>query len=411
MDFSLEYSKEQEEFAYQVRAWADSNIPQDYTFPADPAKLSYEQYQMQREVGRKLGEKGWLVPMFPKEYGGGGLSLDMDVVLEQELYKYGMEIPPYYDLGLMLAAPAVLTLGTEEQKKNFLPPMLMGDVVTWQLFTEPEAGSDLANVKTTAIREGNHFVINGQKMFVGGMYEPEQFWLLARTDPDAPRHKNLGMFIVPSDLPGITVNPINLLSPGDIRISSSAGTKNMVFLDNVNVPQFHLIGGETDGWMVANTTLEVEHGNIGSITGNRVADKFLDQCKTNPYILKRFRENPQLIDEVIDIYIGCQIERLFVLRNFWLRYAREPHSYEGNQTSLYGKEFNFKLSSAILNVLGPYALTNDPQCKLEEIFEVQQRVGIAAHIPGGTAEIQKVQMARRLGIGRTEREKAAKLAI
>ena len=80
MDFSLEYSKEQEEFAYQVRAWADSNIPQDYTFPADPAKLSYEQYQMQREVGRKLGEKGWLVPMFPKEYGGGGLSLDMDVI-------------------------------------------------------------------------------------------------------------------------------------------------------------------------------------------------------------------------------------------------------------------------------------------------------------------------------------------
>ena len=166
MDFSLEYTKEQEEFAVEVREWLEENVPKDLVSPRDPVKQSYEQWLQRRELGRKLGKKGWLYPSYPREYGGGGLDADHCQVLMQELAERHLGLPPYHDSGGVLGAPAILALGTEEQKKRILPTILTGERATWQLFTEPEAGTDEANQKTNAlrsVREGDHFIVNGGK--------------------------------------------------------------------------------------------------------------------------------------------------------------------------------------------------------------------------------------------------------
>ena len=175
--------------------------------PADPADLTWDQYQLRRELGRKLGDKGWLWPTAPAEYGGGGLDVDSAVVIEEEIDSFGLSLPPYYDSGGRLGGNSILVWGTEEQKQAFLPPIFTGRVRTWQLLSEPEAGSDLANVKTQAIRDGDEYVLNGQKIFVGSDHGCDYMWTITVTDPEAKRHENLGWFMVPPTCPASPSSP------------------------------------------------------------------------------------------------------------------------------------------------------------------------------------------------------------
>ena len=415
MDFSLDYTKEQEEFAKEVRAWLDENTPKELVTTRDPQKMSREQWQMRRELGRKLGEKGWLYPGYPREYGGGGLGGAQSSVLTLELAERGLGLPPYYDSG-RLAAPAILAAGTDEQKKRLLPPILKGEALSWQLFTEPEAGTDEANQQTNALRhqrENDHFIVNGQKIFVGGLYSPpEQFLLLTRSDPEAPRHQNLAMFIAPADLPGVSIQPLDLFPSGTFgqlcgRTPYSApAVKHSVFFDDVRIHESYLIGEERGGWRVTNATLTVEHGDRDTAGGgqavpkNVVVEKFLEQCRSNPIIVNRLKENPHLLENVVNVYIGGQIERLLAIRNAWLPMSGKRTPYAGPQLQLYSKMFGGKLTADMAQVLGPYAIINDEEWGLDEsIFEVAERAGVC-FAPGGTPEALKIIISRALAIGR-----------
>ena len=283
MDFEPKYSQEQERFRGEVRAWLEENVPDELERPADSKDITYEGYQAYRALGRRLGEKGWLWPTAPVEYGGGGLAIDYTIVIEEELDRLGLSAPPYYDSGGRLGGNSILVWGTDEQKGHFLPPIIKGEVRTWQLLTEPGAGSDLAGVKISAVRDGDDYVINGQKIFVGSSHGAEQFWMLTCTDSDAPRHQNLGWFIVPADAPGITVTPMDLLIASG-ESGAGSGVKNTVFFDDVRVPAFNLIGGENNGWKVATTHLELEHGSGGSVRRNRVVERLFEMMRACRYI-------------------------------------------------------------------------------------------------------------------------------
>ena len=428
MDFSpTGYTKEQEEFAKEVREWLDENIPKDMIFPRDPLKVSYEQFQKRRELARKFGEKGWLYPSYPREYGGGGLDAAHSAVIRQEVAKRKLMLPPYHCAGGTLGAPAIMSCGTEEQKKRHLPPILRDGAVTWELFTEPEAGSDEANQQTKAlrsVREKDYFIVNGGKIFVGGLYPPpDLFLLLTRSDMDAPRHENLAMFLAPANLPGISTIPLDLFVPGPFGTVSGQSTvgadgiKYQVFFDDVRIHESYLIGGERDGWRVASATLEVEHGGrerdelerrpTGATGGGRgrsflsmprnyMAQKFLDQCKNNPNIAKRIRENPQLLDSMVNVYIGAEKERLFSLRNA----GGMGGVYGGTHSQLYSKNFSIRLITEMARVLGPYTMTSDDEWGLDEsLFEVGQR-GALCLAPMGTPEVLKIVLSRALAIGR-----------
>jgi len=410
MDFEPTYTEEQEKLRTMVRDWLKDNMPSDIEHPPDPVDLTYEQYQKRRELGRRLGAKGWLWPTAPVEYGGGGLSLDHSVVIEEEIDRYGMTLPPYYDSGGKLGGASVLVWGTEEQKQFFLPNIFKGEVRTWQLLSEPEAGSDLANVKSTAVRDGDDYIINGQKVFVGSGLGCDYMWTLTVTDTDAPRHQNLGWFMIPADLSGITIQPMDLLISGG-ESGAGSGVKNTVYFDNVRVPAFNLIGGENEGWKVATTHLELEHGTGGRISRNWLVDRLFDYCQTTERRGQPLSKDSDVRDRLVDIYIEAEVSRLFNLRNYWMSHSGATITYEGPQASYHRKMSGLRQAGAILDILGPAALTYDPERGAGEgHVEAYMRSALIAIHPGGTADIQKVIMARRIGIGREVKEKAGALA-
>jgi len=418
MNFSNEYNKEQKEFAKEVRTWLKNNIPKGLIKPRSILKMSREQWEMRRELCRKLGEKGWLYPSYSREYGGGGLGGDKAAVLSIEMAKQGLSLPPLYDSG-KLAAPTLLACATDEQKKRLLPPILKGEAITWQLFTEPEAGTDEANQQTNALRsvkEQEYFNVNGSKIFVGAIYAPpDQFLLLTRSSLEAPRHQNLAMFLAPANLPGVQIYPLDLFPEGTLSqvcyqsSDSAPGVKHSVFFEDVKIHESYLIGGDQDGWKVTNATLTVEHGDRDSdhagtgaafIPQNQLVEKFLDQCRNNPEIKSRLLENPQLQGDMVEAYIGGQIERLFYMRNAGLPRAGRRAAYAGPQTTLFTKNLGLNMTSYLSRVLGPYALTSDEKWALEDgLFEVCARSGLCL-APGGTPEALKIVISRALRIGR-----------
>ena len=324
MDFEPRYTAEQEAFRTEVQDWLRDNIPAGIQHPADSIDLTYEQYQLRRELGRRLGDKGWLWPTAPEEYGGGGLTVDHSVVLEEEIDNYNLSLPPYYDSGGRLGGNSILVWGSEEQKQEFLPKIFKGEIRTWQLLTEPEAGSDLANAKTAARRDGDDYVINGQKVYVGSAHGSDYMWTITCTDPEGDRHHNLSWFMVPSNLPGISVFPMDLLSSAG-ESGAGSGVKNIVYFDNVRVPARNLIGGENEGWKVATTHLELEHGTGGRIGRNWIVDRIFDYCKSNNRRGEALSKDPDVRERLIDIYIDAEIGRLFQLRNYWMRHSGVPH--------------------------------------------------------------------------------------
>ena len=408
MDFELEWTPEQDAFRAEAREWVERNVPNVPDHP-DPAKLTRAEYDLQREFGRKLGAKGWLYPTMPAEYGGGGLSMELAMILEEELDRYNMPLPPYYDTGGKLGSMAILVWGSDEQKEHFLPRMLRGEVRTWQLLTEPESGSDLASVRTTATRDGDEYVVNGTKIFVGSSHGAQYSWTIVVTDPNAERHANLGWLMIPMNLPGITVEPMDLLFVGGER-GAASGIKNTVYFDNVRVPAFNLVGGENNGWKVAATHLEIEHGLLRSaVREDPLTERVFE------YARKAYGTDsgvdPDVAERLVDFYIDSEVTRLLHFRNYAWRGQGRQLTYEGPQAYLYQKRSQLAKARAVLDIMGPQALVEAPSewAVAEGHVEAHQRAAIVDQHPGGTAEIQRVIIARRLGIGRSSREEPGKL--
>ena len=199
----------------------------------------------------KLGEKGWLAPAWPKKYGGADMSVLQQFVLSQELNMAGA---PTSRAMLNLVGPTIMLHGTDEQKAEHLPPMLRGEVAWCQGFSEPGSGSDLASLQTRAVRDGDEYVVNGQKIWTSGAHRADWMFMLARTDPDAPKHRGISYLLFPMKQPGITVRPLINMANGHVF--------NEVFFEDVRVPVRNRIGEENRGWYVGTTTLDFERSNI-----------------------------------------------------------------------------------------------------------------------------------------------------
>jgi alkylation response protein AidB-like acyl-CoA dehydrogenase len=234
-------------------------------------------------------------------------------------------------------------------------------------------------------------------------------WTIVVTDPEQPRHENLGWLLIPYDTPGVEVRPMELLTAGG-EGGASPGLKHTVFFENARVPAFNLVGGENNGWRVATTHLELEHGGGGMIRRNKVVDQFIDYCTTTKLNGQTLSKDPDVREAMTDVYIKNEIVRLFGLRTYWLSHAHKPRSYEGPQLSYCRKMTALDMAETILRAVGPYTLTNDPEWgPLNGLLEHYQRAAVVGLHPGGTTDIQKVIMSRRIGIGRTVKEQAGRL--
>jgi len=391
MEFQITYTKEQEEFRKEVRAWLD----EVGKMPAELGEVSIhgnqitdEQREWRRGIRQKLGNKGWLYATMPKEYGGGGLTTDHDIIIKEELKDHFGE-----DVNAGGTAVAGMYIyGTEEQKQKLLKPLLRGDIDHGLLWTEPDCGVDLASVKVRATKDGDDFIINGVKCYISSV-NPDYMWLLAVTDPDAPRHANLGHFFAPNHLPGITWQRMELIN---------RGTQHFVFFDNVRVPREYLIGGETQGWQVAQSALELEHGAAGGLFGatDEVVDGLIEAWQEGK--VHSLAQGDAAREHLVDSLIRSRVNGLISRRNFWMFRAHERQSYHGSQKVWYGRETRIRTSFDMLSLLGPHSLVEDKAWGLlGGKIEAAQRTGSMATHAAGSYEIDKVIIARRIGMSRT----------
>ncbi len=230
----------------------------DFELPAedDPRRLAVRRWLAEHPDpdGRILAEAGYVVPHWPRPYG-----LDADplhqLIIDDELRRAGVKRPDNA-IGIGWAAPTIALAGTPEQQARYLPTIFSGEEFWCQMFSEPEAGSDLANLATRAVRDGDEYLVNGSKIWTSGGHKAQFGILIARTDPDAPKHKGISYFICPTDLPGITMTPIIDMT--------TAHSFNQVFFDNVRLPASLRVGDEGDGWRLAKVTLANERVSLSS---------------------------------------------------------------------------------------------------------------------------------------------------
>ena len=262
----LTYPPEAEAFRSEIRTWLQENLPEGWGTP-DFVQTREERKEFLAAWTNKLFDGGWICASWPKEYGGKGLSLMESVVLNEEFAR--AEAPLRADFfGDTLVGPTILQWGTEEQKKQFIPGILNGTIAWCQGFSEPDAGSDLASLKTSAVRDGDEWVINGQKVWTTQAQYADYIFLLARTNPDAPKHAGISYLLVPMKQPGIEVRPIEQVD--------GSSEFNEVFFTNARCPVENVIGGVDNGWKVAMTTLGFERGTSAT-TGHRRFLRELEQ--------------------------------------------------------------------------------------------------------------------------------------
>lgn len=400
MDFSLQSDPpEIAAFRKEVRAWLQENMrgSEHLRWSASwSTRENDEEYRFRRNLAGKLGRKGWLFPMFPVEYGGAGLTIDHQFVLETELDQYGISLNHVFYTIARIVAPVILKWGSEEQKREFLPPMVRGEISVWQVLTEPQGGSDVANCQTKAIRDGDHYVVNGQKVMVGHHLPPDFLWTLVCTDPTRPRHENLGWLHIPANLPGITIQHMLLMM----------GIKNAVFFDDVRVPAKYLVGGENKGWKVADTHLELEHGGEGRVGTDPLVERVVEYCQQMKVGGKPLMEETHVRDIIADMMIELHTVNLMARRNFWHRFAREPHPYGGAQFRYYQRMARLRNGERLQQIMGCDALVPNPSVHEVVDFEYVVRSGPGQLHGGGTLDTDRLVFARRVGLGRPTKEKA-----
>jgi alkylation response protein AidB-like acyl-CoA dehydrogenase len=298
----LSYPSDAQEFRAEIRAWLEENLPAGWTdddFEMTPA----ERKAFNEGWPARLFDGGWICATWPQEYGGKGLSTMQGVVLSEEFAR--VKAPLRADFfGDTLVGPTILQWGTEEQKREFLPRILNGTMRWCQGFSEPNSGSDLASLKTTAVLDGDEWIINGQKVWTTGGHHADYCFLLTRTDPDAPKHKGISYLLVPMRQPGVEVRGI--VQPD--------GTAEFceVFFSDARCPKDNVVGGVNNGWKVANSTLAFERG-MSATTGYR---RFEEEYKL---MVEAATANGSITDPLIRQGLARYFTKIQILRINGLR--------------------------------------------------------------------------------------------
>jgi len=342
MDFEL--TPEQQQLEQEIYAHMEELItPELETELADyPEGGSVEDAPLFNKLIRQLGREGWLGLGWPKDYGGRGLStIEQYMAMDAILGYYGIPIPI---LSLNTVGPAIMWHGNEEQKKRFLPGILAGELNVAIGYTEPEAGSDLASLRTKATKDGDGYIINGQKIFTTLAHFADYVWLAARTDPNVPKHKGISIFMVDTKSPGVKIEP--LYTMGGFR-------SNFTFFDDVCVPKDCLIGEENKGWRYISSQLAMERLSVVPHSRlRRTLEEMIHWGKTNELDGKPVIQEPWVRNSLSDLAVDIEVNRLFNYRVAWqVTQGVEPYS-EASMAKVFGSELINKVNGISLRIMG-----------------------------------------------------------
>lgn len=385
------FTAEQEKFRQEIRAFLDAELPPDWVGYVAPTTGDHigsreDGWQVFRDIARKLGEKGWLSLFWPKEYGDQSRSYVDYLIFSEEIARRGS--PGYNPIAVKMLAPTLIDYGTEEQKERHLKSIAKGQEFWCEGFSEPDAGSDLASLQTKAMKDGNHFIINGQKTWSTFADYSDWCCLLARSDPHSRRARGLSFFLVDLSTPGITLRPIENMA-GDLHFSQ-------IFLEDVRVPRENLVGRENEGWQVAQALLGYERSSIEFVAMvQSMIERLTKFVKAVPGI--------QVIharDLLARLAIEAEIGRLINYRVAWLHDKGMATDWHAAMTKLYSTDLFKHAASAAMQLLGLYGQLDKREdiAPLRGWIEHFYLVSFGATIAAGTSEIQKNIIALR-GLG------------
>jgi len=346
MDFK--YSEEDEAFRHEFRRWLEANMPRDWRDDgelADPDTRT--EFERRRGWHRKLYDAGWMCIHWPKEFGGRGATLMQQFVYHQELDR--AKAPPVVNFqGIARVGPTLMQWGTPEQKARFIPKIPSAEEIWCQGLSEPNHGSDLAAVETRAVDSGDHFVVNGSKVWTSNAHHADFSTLLCRSDTTAPKHRGLSYLLVDLKSPGVTIRPL-------VQITGESGF-NQVYFEDVVVPKANLVGQKNQGWMVAITNMMFERTIHGGRTDMMVEVRQLGE------LAKQVQRNgrPAIEDGYVRERIAafaCEAEGLKYtsLRQLTRQLRGLPPGPEGSVMKLGTTELNLRIQKFAMELLGPYS--------------------------------------------------------
>jgi len=352
-----------------------------------------EGWEAAKVMAKKLAAKKWLTIAWPKEYGGLGASHMEHVIYREELAYY---MVPGVDMGVggvNWIGPTLMIFGTEEQKKKHLPKIAAGETFWCTAYSEPEVGSDMASMKCRAVKKGNEYVINGQKVWISGGHRAHWCWMGVRTDPDAPKHRGITLILVDMKTPGVTVKP--LLNMADSYANCE------VFFDDVHVPVENRIGEENQGWRYIMTALDFERTAGFDLTAraHRMADELVKYCRQTKRDGKLLSEYPVIRNKLADLLIECEVGRLMCYRIAWMEDRNQVPNYEASTAKTLGAELGQKISNIGLDLMGLYGqLEHGPGVPIKGLIHEAYLYTRGDTIAGGTSEINRNVIAMR-GLG------------
>jgi alkylation response protein AidB-like acyl-CoA dehydrogenase len=388
-----------ETFRKETRAWLEANCPESMRtpMPEDEVVWGGRNASFRNPDSKvwleRMAERGWTAPTWPAEYGGGGLDADENKILQQELGRIRAR-PPLNSFGIWMLGPALLEFASEEQKKEHLPRIVRGEIRWCQGYSEPGAGSDLAGLQTKAEDRGDHFVVNGSKIWTSYADQADWIFCLVRTEPDAPKHEGISFLLFDMASEGVSVSPIRLIS--------GASPFCQTFFDDVKVPKDNLVGERGKGWTIAKRLLQHERQMISGIGGNTAIS---GSARSLENVAKSYAgeddgriTDPVLRDDVAHHRMKDHAFRLLMARAYEESKAGVA---DGNLTALfkyYGSEQNKRKFELMLRAMGSQALGWEGEgFEDHELDTTRQWLRSKANsIEGGTSEVQLNIVAKRV---------------
>lgn len=369
----LTFNEAELAFRDELRQWLSANDA------GDPPEGEDAHYAWRREFQRRLADGGWAAVHWPREYGGRGATLTQSAIFFEELGGAGAPLPANV-LGLLLAGPTIMSWGTLEQKDRYLGPIVTSEEIWCQGFSEPDAGSDLAALKTRALKRGDEWIATGQKVWTSGAQYSKWCMLVARTDNEAAKHKGLTYFLMDMDQPEIQVRPLRQIT-GEPEF-------NELFIEEARIPQANVLGGEGNGWKVALTTLMNERAGLAFFLQVRLR-QLLDQLVAHASE-RGLLEDPVLAEKVGDLHLRTEVLRLTALRGLTATEKYGQPGPEGSLTKWMWSETNQQLTQLAADVLGPEGLRAGSPWS----YELMRARGNS--IEGGTTEVLKNIVSERV---------------
>jgi alkylation response protein AidB-like acyl-CoA dehydrogenase len=385
----FKFTPEDEAFRQELREFVQQQLPPDWEGGGRwPEEWNWE---FTREMRQKLARKGWLTMHWPREYGGQDASPVRSAIYSEELAY--LRAPGRDIFGVRMLGPTLMIHGSEEQKQTYLPPIAQGEVQWCQGYSEPESGSDLASLSTRAVCDGDDYVINGSKIWTTLAHRADWIMCLARTDPDAPKHRGISFILVDMKTPGIEVRPVINMANGH--------EFNQVTFDNVRVPRRNVVGEENRGWYVAVTLLDFERSGIDySAMARRLLDEMWEYATETRSNRQPLIQTPWVRNLLAERYIECEVARLMAYNVAYMQGEGLVPNKEASMSKVFGSETLQRATTAAMEILGLYgALDRDDKwAPLKGRVQEHWMISFSHKIAAGTSEVQRNIIASR-GLG------------